>query len=83
MSVCLHVCMHTGRQTDIQTDRQTDRQTNRTGPSTKTALIRPAKTKLNLVMIFVNLQEWAAKVLIDPLEYVVAYLFRELCGFNK
>ena len=83
MSVCLSVCLSACMQTDIQTERQTDRQTNRTGPSTKTALIRPAKTKLNLVMIFVNLQEWAAKVLIDSLEYVVAYLFQELCGFNK
>ena len=54
-----------------------------TGPSTETALIGPAKTKSNLVAIVVNLQEWAVIVLTDPLEYVVAYLFRELCGFNN
>ena len=72
--------------TDWLTDWLTDLHTNNrvvTGLSTKPALIRPAKTKSNLVVIVVNLQKWAVGVLVDPLEYVVAYLFWGLCGFNN
>ena len=54
-----------------------------TGPSTETALTGPTKTKPNLVAIVVDLQEWPVIILIDPLEYVVTYLFEGLCQFNN
>ena len=51
-----------------------------TGPSTKTVLTGPTKTKPNLFVIVEDLQEWPVILLIDPLEYVVTHIFREFCG---
>ena len=54
-----------------------------TGPSTKTVLTGPTKTKPNLFVTVEDLQEWPVILLIDPLEYVVTDIFREFCGFNN
>ena len=42
-----------------------------TGPSTKTVLTGPTKTKPNLFFIVEELQEWPVILLIDPLELIV------------
>ena len=46
-----------------------------TGLSTETVLTGPTKTKANLFVIVEDLKEWPVILLIDPLEYVVTYLF--------